>query len=288
MANKTIKINVSKNLADEQNMSDSGINLEIKLSKSIIAGMAEANWEHSFTLGYDQVEGVMLLYGGSQWIPFDETPSLPPPTAPLPGAQESPVEPPTEGEPLRNLISTQVSENDPDQSDDEEWLNDIAATLVPIRRPAPAPLVPDRPRTRTALGAKIPEALAPASKSRAETTVDKTPLDNSENVSSSASHSVAVQTLQNHAGGETEEDDWKAKAVDRLLQAAYGDQPHTDSEHPYAPTAPTPITQGSNAGDQRASARSSRKSGGRGGQKKRGRDENTAAGRPSKAKKTKM
>lgn len=140
MANKTIKINVSKNLADEQNMSDSGINLEIKLSKSIIAGMAEANWEHSFTLGYDQVEGVMLLYGGSQWIPFDETPSLPPPTAPLPGAQESPVEPPTEGEPLRNLISTQVSENDPDQSDDEEWLNDIAATLVPIRRPAPAPL----------------------------------------------------------------------------------------------------------------------------------------------------
>lgn len=141
MANETIKVTVAKNARDAENMSDSGINFEMKFSKSIIARMAEANWEQSFTLAYDPVQGVTLLYSTSQWIPFEENPPLPPPTAPLSGAQESPVEPHTAPEPRRNLgIPTQASHNDPDQTEDEDWSNDIASTLVPIRRPAPAPL----------------------------------------------------------------------------------------------------------------------------------------------------
>ena len=119
-------------------MSDIGINLEIRLSNSILAGMAHANFEESFTLGYDPIEGVTLLYGGTRWVSFDEQPLLAPP---LPAAQprrsqESPVEQRSAAEPAENTsIRREAPGNGPDETDDEEWLNEIAATLVPVKRP---------------------------------------------------------------------------------------------------------------------------------------------------------
>ena len=64
--------------------------------------------------------------------------------------------------------------------------------------------VPDHPHTRTALGANTPRALAVASESRTKATID------------------------NDSSAEIKDDDeWKAKAVDILIQAAYGNQPQT-------------------------------------------------------------
>ena len=105
---------------------------------------------------------------------------------------------------------------------------------------------------------------------------------------------------------ETEEEDWKAMGVNALIQTAYANQPHTSKHsfgtikswthswpgateapaHPYAPDDPKSSTQASKSRVQRASTGS--RSGGRGEQKKRGRDVDTAPGRPVKAKKAKV
>ncbi|CAD6593458.1 MAG: hypothetical protein ASARMPREDX12_007213 [Alectoria sarmentosa] len=321
MVNNTVTFELAFGPADLASMSNTSINLELKFSNSILASMAHANLKQTFVLGHDPVQGFTIQLR-CQLVPLNVNPHLPARAAPLQGPQESPVEQSTAPKPPRDSnLSTEAADNGLDQSDDEEWLNAIAATLKPIKRgslqdpaadndseqsdddgwlntiagtlepmrqgsmPVPAPLVPGHPRARTTLEANLQRTLVPASKGRTEVTVEKSRLDKFDNPSSSAAHPVSTQ-MADIDSDETEEEDWKAMGVNALIQTAYANQPHTTPAHPYAPDDPKSSTQASKSRVQRASTGS--RSGGRGEQKKRGRDVDTAPGRPVKAKKAKV
>ena len=134
MVNNTATFELAFGPADLASMSNTSINLELKFSNSMLASMAHANLKQTFVLGHDSVQGFTIQHG-CQLVPFNVNPHLPSRAAPPPGPQGSPVEQSTAPEPPRDSnLSTEAADNGLDQSDDEEWLNAIAATLKPIRR----------------------------------------------------------------------------------------------------------------------------------------------------------
>lgn len=136
MPNDTYTLDYAENPGELGTEFNTGINLEIRLSETILAGMADKNYETTFTLGIDPAHGVTLEYGNSRWAQFSEDPFSRLPVAPLLGPRESPVAHRTTAEPPQD--PTEASGNEAGQSEDEEdeeWLNEIAATLVPVRRP---------------------------------------------------------------------------------------------------------------------------------------------------------
>ena len=142
MANETIRLDFADNPSELGIEFNSGINLEIRLSDSILARMAGENYETTFILGYDPAHGVTLENGFSRRAAFSEDLSSRLTNAQLVGPQESQIEQRTTAEPPQDpSISREAPDNDPDQADDEEdeddgeWLNAIAASLVPVRRP---------------------------------------------------------------------------------------------------------------------------------------------------------
>lgn len=103
---------------------NTGINLEIRRSNTILARMANENYETTFILRYDPAHGVTVRNGVSRWAPFNEDPLSRLPIAPLPGPRESRVE-------QRTTAETAASNNNPDPRED----NEDAATLIPAGRP---------------------------------------------------------------------------------------------------------------------------------------------------------
>lgn len=103
---------------------NTGINLEIRLSNTILARMANENYETTFNLGYDPAHGVIVRSGISRWAPLNEDPISRLAIAPLPGPRESRLE-------LRTTAETAASNNNSEPSEDVE----DAATVVPAGRP---------------------------------------------------------------------------------------------------------------------------------------------------------
>ena len=136
MPNDTYTLDFADNPGELGIEFNTGINFKIRLSDTILTGMADKNYETTFTLGIDPAHGVTLEYGNSRWAQFSEDPFSRLPVAPLPQPQESPVEQRTTAEPPQDW--TEAPGNQAGQSEDEEdeeWLNETAATLVPVRRP---------------------------------------------------------------------------------------------------------------------------------------------------------
>lgn len=112
-------------------MSKTAINLELTFGDQAIEEMAVGNLKLTFIVAHDPVQGITAKLDACQLIAFDAHPSLPHPGAPLSGPHVHRIELQTAAEPPDGSNnSTQIPDNDPDQTEDEDWSNDTAAALM--------------------------------------------------------------------------------------------------------------------------------------------------------------
>ena len=67
MANNIEPFDLANNSGELGAEFDTGINLEIRLSNTILARMANENYETTFVLRYDPAHGVTIKNGYSRW-----------------------------------------------------------------------------------------------------------------------------------------------------------------------------------------------------------------------------
>ena len=112
-------------------MSKTAINLELTFGDQTIEEMADGNLKVTFIVAHDPVQGITVQQAACQLIAFDAHPSLPRPGALIMGPHVHGIELQNASEPPDDSnISTQVPDNDPDQTEDEDWSNDTAAALM--------------------------------------------------------------------------------------------------------------------------------------------------------------